>query len=370
MRILHVLGKLDRGGVETWLVQTLRHIDRSKYTFDFMVHADGSGAYDDEVKTFGARVIPCLAPSNPIRFGRKFLRILREYGPYDCVHSHVHHFSGYVMLLAALGGVPVRVAHSHTAHKETNAPWLRKQYLTLMKFLIRKYSTKAIAVSTEAGVTLFGTRTDSRRWEVQPLGIDFSRFAATADRQAVRKSLDIAPDALVIGNVGRFVEAKNHSFLVTVAQEVLRTTPNSIFVLVGDGPLRQETEESVVGKGLMGRFRFTGIRGDVPQLLAALDVFLFPSLYEGFPLALIEAQAAGLQCLISDVISAEAEVAPSLVHRLSLSEPPHIWAEKIAALGMSTIERDSNGHIREQHSITSATRRLCLAYERSMEHAK
>src|SRR5512140_2248215 len=96
VRILHVLGKLDRGGAETWLVQTLRHIDRSKYHFDFLVHADGAGAYDEEVRSLGARIIPCLSPSSPAKFARNFLRILREYGPYDCVHSHVHHYSGYV----------------------------------------------------------------------------------------------------------------------------------------------------------------------------------------------------------------------------------------------------------------------------------
>src|SRR5216684_1810019 len=109
MRILHVLGKLDRGGAETWLVQTLRHIDRSKYQFDFLVHTEEPGAYDDEVRALGARIIPCLSPSNPVRYAHNFLRILKEYDPYDCVHSHLHHFSGLPLTLARSAGIPQRV---------------------------------------------------------------------------------------------------------------------------------------------------------------------------------------------------------------------------------------------------------------------
>ena len=104
VRILHVVGGLNRGGVETWLFQTLQHVDRSKYHFDFLVHTEQSCAYDDEVRSLGARIIPCLSPSRPVRYARNFLRILREFGPYDCVHSHVHHFSGYVLTLARWAG--------------------------------------------------------------------------------------------------------------------------------------------------------------------------------------------------------------------------------------------------------------------------
>src|ERR1700733_11910503 len=131
MRILHVLGKLDRGGVETWLVQVLRHIDRQKYQMDFLVHSESPGAYDEEVRALGSRIIPCLHPSNPVMYARNFRRALRQYGPYDVVHSHVHHYSGYVLTLAAMWGVPVRIAHSHndTRAAEASTSIGRREYL-------------------------------------------------------------------------------------------------------------------------------------------------------------------------------------------------------------------------------------------------
>ncbi len=117
MRILHVLGKLDRGGVETWLVQVLRHVDRQKYQMDFLVHSASPGAYDEEVRALGSRIIPCLGHSNPAMYARNFRRVLREYGPYDVVHSHVHHYSGYVLMLRRSCAVyPCGIAHSHNGH--------------------------------------------------------------------------------------------------------------------------------------------------------------------------------------------------------------------------------------------------------------
>src|SRR6266852_1767137 len=173
MRILHVVGKMDRGGAETWLVQVLRHIDRSKYQFDFLTHTEEPGAYDDEVRALGSRIIPCLSPSNPIKYARNFLRVLKEYGPYDCVHSHNHHFSGYVMELSAVGRVPLRIAHSHTAHQERNVSLMRKTYLRSMEALVRGFSTNGIAVSGEAGDSLFPSNWKSHgKWQVQPIGID------------------------------------------------------------------------------------------------------------------------------------------------------------------------------------------------------
>ena len=139
MRILHVLGKLDYGGVETWLVQVLRHIDRQKYQMDFLVHTTDPGMYDEEVRALGARIIPCLGPSNPLQYALNFRRVLGEYGPYDVVHSHVHHYSGYVLMLAAMVGVTVRIAHSHndTRSAESAKSVGRRAYRRIMQMMIR-----------------------------------------------------------------------------------------------------------------------------------------------------------------------------------------------------------------------------------------
>ncbi len=333
MRILHVLGKLDRGGVETWLVQVLRHIDREKYQMDFLVHTTDAGAYDHEVRSLGARIIPCLGYTNPIRYSKNFLRILRQHGPYDVVHSHVHHFSGYVILLAAIGGVPTRIAHSHsdTRLAESSTGAVRKAYRVVMRSLIRTCSSSGLAVSTEAGNDLFaGPWRNSYEWKLQHLGIDLSRFEVEVDKQSVRHALGIPPDARVVGHVGRFSTEKNHAFIVEIARELIRREPRTMFLLVGDGPLRASIEAKVASYSLQDHFMFAGVRSDVSTLMrGAMDAFLFPSLREGLPITLLEAQAAGLRCVISDVISPEADLVEDLIQRESPRRSAAIWSERL-----------------------------------------
>ena len=280
MRILHVVGKLDRGGAETWLVQVLRHIDRQKYQMDFLVHTTDPGAYNEEVRALGARIIPCLSPSNPLQYAFNFRRVLREHGPYDVVHSHVHHYSGYVLMLAATAGVRVRIAHSHsdTRSAEASKSVERRAYLRAMRTMIRAFATRGLAVSDEAGCDLFAPQWQDRtdKWQLQYLGIHLSRFEIEVNAEEVRRSLGIPPDALVIGHVGRFCEPKNHAFLVEIAREVVRMEPRSFFLLVGDGPLRSAIEEKVRNYGLAKHFTFAGVRSDVSTLMkGAMDVSYF-----------------------------------------------------------------------------------------------
>ena len=255
MRILHVLGKLDRGGVETWLVQVLRHIDREKYQMDFLVHTTDPGAYDEEVKALGARIIPCLRPSNPAMYAKNFFRILREHGPYDVVHSHVHHYSGYVLMLAAMAGVKARVAHSHTSAPEPSAAITRRAYLRAMQHLIKRNATIGIAISTVAGDSLMAGWQENSNWHLRPYGIETKPFGAIVDSTAVRKELGLLPEALVVGHVGRFVDVKNHKFIIQVASELLKCNPNVAFLLVGDGPLRADIEMELARLGFIQTFR-------------------------------------------------------------------------------------------------------------------
>jgi glycosyltransferase involved in cell wall biosynthesis len=371
VRILHVVGKLDRGGAETWLVQTLKHIDRSKYQFDFLVHTEEPGAYDDEVRALGSRIIPCLKPANPVKYARNFLRVLKEHGPYDCVHSHVHHFSGYVMALAAMGHIPMRIAHSHTAHRESTAPVKRKAYLRSMEMLVRAFATNGIAVGIEAGNSLFPKdwRSDSK-WLLQPIGIDLEQFQVKRDRKEIRKALGIKDGAILVGHVGRFVEAKNHSFFVEVAEELVRSRESVQFLLVGEGPLREKVARMVDARGLLGQFIFTGIRSDVPDLLDAMDIFLFPSLYEGLPLALLEAQAAKLPCVASTGVTPDADAGLGLLTRLALSEGKTAWADAVwRVIPDRNIERGGGHRYSIQDSVALLVR-LYAEPSRQSENAK
>lgn len=336
IRVLHVIGGMNRGGAETWLMHILRNIDRDRFQIDFLVHTTQPCAYDDELRTLGSKVIPCLHPSHPLRYAYNFRRIFRKYGPYDIVHSHVHHYSGYILYLAKQAGAPIRIAHSHsdTSRLQASAGWLRRGYLKLMRQLLEHYATHGLAASCKAAAALFGANWQSdARWRLLYCGIDLLPFHTVPDPVTVRTELHIPTDALVLGHVGRFVEPKNHVFLIDIMAEVVRHNPEAHLLLVGDGPLRPAIEAKVVHTGLSKQVTFAGLRADVPRLMmGAMDMFVLPSLYEGLGLVLIEAQAAGLPCVFSDVVPEEADVVKPLVQRVSLLRSPDEWSATILTI--------------------------------------
>jgi glycosyltransferase involved in cell wall biosynthesis len=364
MRILHVLGKLDRGGVETWLVQVLRHIDRQEYQMDFMVHTNDAGAYDEEVGSLGARVIPCLHPSNPALYAKNFFRILREYGPYDLVHSHVHHYSGYVLMLAAAAGVKVRIAHSHTSAPEVSPGIARQIYLAAMRQLIKQKTTFGIAISTLAGDSLMPGWQARPNWYLRPYGIETEPFEVNVDPITIRKKLGLTPEALVVGHVGRFVGVKNHKLIIQVASELVKLEPNVVFLLVGDGPMRAEIQTELSRRELSNRFLLTGTRGDIPAIMkGAMDVFVFPSEYEGLGIVLMEAQLAGLCSVVSDVIPAEADLIDDAVIRLPLAAPPIQWANSLYAILKARQRCNVPEYARKQRSISRSVSQLTGLYD-------
>lgn len=364
MRILHVLGKLDRGGVETWLVQLLEHVDRSRYEMDFVVHTTAPGAYDEQIRSFGAKIIPCLHTSHPLEYARHFRKVLAAHGPYDCVHSHVHHYSGYVLLLARMYGVPVRIAHSHTGDPEEGAGAARKAYLAAMRKLIALNATAGITVSQLAGDSLFPSWKTDSRWQLLPYGIDIGRFRDPGDSVRMRDNLGIPSSSRVVGHVGRFVDVKNHQKILEIANELCPADPNIHFLLVGDGPLRPQIESEIASSELRDRFTLTGNRPDVPQVLqSAMDVFLFPSKYEGLPIALMEAQLAGLSCVASDLITPESALDPALVRWLSLSAPASAWAYSIREVLASEEKHAVAPSVRKRLSIESCVHNLTQVYD-------
>jgi glycosyltransferase involved in cell wall biosynthesis len=334
IRVLHIVGGMDRGGVETWLMHVLRHIDRERFQMDFMVHTAKPCAYDDEVRALGGRILPCVGHTRPWSYGRNLRHILAAYGPYDVMHSHVHHYSGYTLRLAHRAAIPVRIAHSHcSAGLQNVLPNLfRWTYLKMTKRWLRRFATIGLAVSENAAEALFGLA-----WQRDPLcqllycGIDLLPFYTEADA-SIRVALQLPPGAFVLGHVGNFVEEKNHLFLLKVARSVVDTNINARLLLIGDGPLRPAIERRVAELGLTEHVVFAGRRSDVPRVLVgAVDVFVMPSLREGLPLAGLEAQAAGLPCVLSDTITRELEVVPQIIRRLSLSTPTSVWADNVLA---------------------------------------
>lgn len=327
LRILHVLGALNRGGIETWLLNVLRQLERTRFRFDFLVHSVLPGAYDEEVRALGGAILRCPLPASPWTYGRRFRRLLTEHGPYHAVHSHVHHYSGFVLRLARQVGVPLRIAHSHTTENETARGLLRRGYLALMRHWLARHATVCLSASRQAHTSLFG----SLNGKAPPhrllyCGIDLAPFLAAVDRAAVRAELGLPSDSFVLGHVGRFVACKNHALLLAVTAAL----PQAYLLLIGEGALQAELEAETERRGIRSRVVFAGPRNDVPRLLkGAVDLFLFPSHYEGLGLAAIEAQAAGLPCLLSDAIPEEAAVVPSLVRRVAPAQPLEVWLDAV-----------------------------------------
>ena len=332
VRVLHVVGGMNVGGAETWLMHVLRNLTATGVHQDFLVHTTQPCVYDPEIRALGSRILPCMHPRSPGRYAWRLRRVLRE-GRYDVVHSHVHHFSGLVLKIAAWLGVPARIAHSHndTAPLDQAAPLPRRAYLGLMRTWIEGHATAGLAASANAATALFGDRWQADpRWRTLYCGINLDLFRAPIDQAEVRAELGLPAEAFVIGHVGRFDVQKNHSFLIDIFAECARRHSQVWLLLVGSGPLRAEIERKAEKLGVRNRIVFAGLRKDVPRLLrGAMDVFLFPSLYEGLPLVLMEAQAAGLPCVISAPLPPETEAVPGLLARLPLSAPPAEWARQV-----------------------------------------
>jgi glycosyltransferase involved in cell wall biosynthesis len=226
--------------------------------------------------------------------------------------------------------VPGRIAHArNSADGKTATPW-RLAYRTLMRRWLDRYATHLFAVSTTAAEGAFGKGVvDNRQYRILT-GIDFSPFQAEVDRARVRAQLGIPGKVLVVGHVGSFRRQKNHSFLVKIARHLVGFQPEALFLLIGEGELRPSVERAVHSWGLGDKVHFLGERNDVPRLLQAIDIFVFPSLYEGLPRVLLEAQASGLPCVASDRITPEAAAGPGSVHFLPLEAGPVAWARALA----------------------------------------
>lgn len=298
IRVLHVFGSMERGGAETRTLEVMRRIDRRRYAFDFCVLSGVPGAYAAEITRLGGEVVACPLRPRPLTFVARFATLLRR-GGYDVVHSHVHHFSGVVLLIARLAGVRTRIAHIRTVHDGHDA---RAAYRRATRWLLARSATTVIGVSESAMDAFFGaswTADDRRR--VIYNGVDRGRFTACDARARVRAELAVERERPLVAHVGNFTPAKNHRALVAIIAATVALRPDVMFVLVGDGALRAAITAEVARRGLAPWVRFAGARDDVPCVLAAADLLVLPSLWEGLPGAVLEALASGLPVVASPI---------------------------------------------------------------------
>jgi glycosyltransferase EpsF len=367
-RILHVFGGMNRGGAETLVMNMYRQIDRTRIQFDFAVQAEQACHFDKEIESLGGRILrhPIPGSAGIGTYVRAFARTLAHSGPFAAVHSHVHLFSGVVLKMSHRQGVPVRISHSHSTVKTERYSLRRQAYRHCMGYLIRRSATHLLGCSRQACEALFGAACwDDRRVQTLPNAISLAEYVSPAGGDSLREQLHVLRAAPLIGHVGSFTEAKNHTFLIEVFRELHRVLPAASFVLAGDGADRPRIERLIGAYGLGGTVHLLGIRPDIPRIMGSLDLLLLPSLWEGLPVVLVEAQAAGVPCLVSDTVTPEADLNTGLVRFLSLRVGSERWAEQcleqLKCARPSTAER-SRALLSAGYDICDVTSRLAGIY--------
>ncbi|MFS0861503.1 glycosyltransferase family 1 protein [Fredinandcohnia sp. 179-A 10B2 NHS] len=328
-RILHIVGAMNRAGTETMLMNIYRNIDREKIQFDFISYSHQDAHYDEEISRLGGKVIK-LTNTQSIK---QIVQAIRRNGPYIAVHSHTLFHCGTANIAAKLAGIPIRIAHAHTTLDHSDSV-IRKVYIRLMRNIIMNVSTHYLACSKQAGHYLFGQKGVNKPvFHFFPNLIDYAHFLEVEqDRVEHFKEEAGLQGYKVIGHIGRFIEAKNHRFLLDILKHIVSKDPKWKLLLVGDGDLRDQIEERAKTERLGNHIVFVGVRSDIPTMLHSMDVFVFPSIYEGLGLVLLEAQASGVPCIVSEAVQPEADLNINLVSKLSLEDSADVWANKVLSI--------------------------------------
>lgn len=327
IRVLNLFTIMDRGGAETMVMNYYRHIDRTKVQFDFLVHREQRGAYDDEIEALGGRIYRMypIYPQNFAKYKRDIRTFFKEHPEYRIIHSHMSELGYFAFKEAAKQGVPIRICHAHNAPHGFDMKMVMRNYF---KKRMMPYLTHLFMCGIESGRWLYGTKNEDR-FIMLNNAIDAKMYSFnTSKRIQIRNQFGIQNE-LVVGHVGRFNPQKNHPFLMEIFAALLKKEPNALLLLVGGGNDMPKIQSKAQELGIADHIRFLGVRSDVADIMQAMDVFVFPSLYEGLPVTMVEAQASGLPCLISDKVPSECILTKGLVEVVPLSETADVWAEKI-----------------------------------------
>lgn len=350
IRVLHIFGSLRRGGLETFVMNLYRAIDRTRIQFDFLVYEDG-GDYEQEVLEFGGRIFKIPPRSCGIL---KYRATLNQFfkthaKEYAAVHMHTSYLSSVEPLeYATKYSIPIRIVHSHNSAIPQTIKATQLHYLMhlINKRFITKIATHYLGCSEKAIIWLFAKTKASEKAIMIPNGIDTSMFAfCEQTRKEVREEMGISSDAFVVGHVGSFTPVKNQKFTISVFENLVQVIPDARLILVGDGYLRAEIENNIPN-AIKDKVIFTGIRADIHRILQAMDVFIMPSLFEGLPVALVEAQASGLPIVISDTISHDVKLTPDVTF-LPLECNLSTWVDTIAKYHEEPNDRQTSQHIEQ-----------------------
>lgn len=360
IRVLHVLNSLGVGGIETFLMNVYRVLDREDFQFDFLVHEKKNSYYEHEVKDGGGRIFYLPTRREGILKVQKELNtFFCSHPEYQIVHEHVSSLSDIDALISARrNGVKGRIIHAHS----TAAPGSKIHKLLHMinKCKVRKIANYYFSCSDAATRWLY-SGTGIKDIEFVPNGIDCTRYVFDENiRKQVRKKLGIDEKKTII-HIGRMSYEKNHMFLLDVFSKVHKMAPNSSLLLVGDGVLKDRIKQKISDLNLDDSVYMIGVRQDIPELLMAADVFVLPSIFEGFPVSIIEAQATGIPCLYSNNVTSLAKITKN-TQQIDIGLD--IWASEIINMFELKRDYDANNTISQsEYNIRNVANRLCTIYK-------
>ena len=327
IRVLQMIGSLSMGGSQTLVMELYRKIDREKIQFDFIVDHSNDLFFAEEIKKLGGKIyfMPTFRGSNIYEVRKAWDDFFKKNTQYKILHSHVRSYASLFISIAKKYGVKT-IIHSHST---SNGTGIKSFIKSILQHPLRYQADYFIGCSKEAGQWLFGNKViKGDKYHTLQNGIDLSKFIFNNTiRNKVRKEFGLS-DEVVFGHVGRLHEAKNHNFLLAIYKELREYIPNSKLLIVGDGELKEQIKYRIAELGIEEAVIMTGLRKDIPDLLMCMDCFLFPSKWEGLPIGVVEAQALGLQCFISDNVTKEVAIT-SNAHYLSIDLGEETWVKKI-----------------------------------------
>lgn len=326
-KVLVIAASLRIGGAEKVARDIALYAEPERFNFHYVVFGDETGAYESQLREKGCTIFHLAEPSDSYPQFLKALWKLLKTHQYDIVHAHNMFNCGWTMLLAAFAGVPIRVTHSHSALDNGNG-MLKRGYEAVMRCLILNCSTDLVGCGVKAGQRLFGEKAWTKRGNLILNGVDIGAFAFDEQRRSVIRTAMGLDKRFVMGHAGHLAEVKNQAFLLDLMPEMLKRRPDAALLLLGEGTDRPMLEQKIRDMGLENHVFMTGNVTNVADYLSAMDVFVFPSLFEGTPLSILEVQANGLPCVISDCVPKDVFLT-DLIHPLSLQEPKNTWVDMI-----------------------------------------
>lgn len=339
IRVLQVVGGLDRGGIETLLRNIYEHIDKNEFQFVFLCYGSRHFEYEEELAEMGAKIIRTDYPNIKVwKFIRSVKNIIKD-NNIDIVHSNTFYNSAFIQLAAKQAGVKVRITHSHSSNDNKKQTFLRKIYAFVCRRMILSNSTAFAACSRESAEKLFGK---NQAYKVIKNGVNFEKFKFDdKKRNKVRESFGIRKDWTFFGMIARQTVAKNPLFAIRVFYHYHKLNPKSFMVMVGKGEMREDIENEIEQLDLRQDIVIVEPNSKVHELYSAIDVLLLPSNYEGLPVVLIESQVSGLWSFVSSKVTEEALLTRRVV-RLNLNLGAKIWAKRIFHTDLFVDRKEQN----------------------------